>query len=181
MPQLAASKRKDYIRYWFVTVDPNVPRRKNGETDPVKIAEFIESVLDDHRGWSRFGYTFQRISAEEGLVSREDPSMWKYVFHIRLSLPDTILKNCLFGDLNCADLMDNVVYIHNDLWMNGSEKSGMYLQEYRIYVVNHEIAHLLNRGHHKCSKEPRELCPVMYQQSISKGCCTPNPWPLDWE
>lgn len=175
----AASKSKSYVRYWFLTVDEDVPELS--ETDPDYVADIIDQVLNDEKGWKRMGYFFEEISAEEGLYARKKKSNRKYVVHIHLSTDKTVEKACNFGGLSCADLKDNTVYFNLDKWLYGTKESRMSLEEYRQYLIQHEIGHILNRSHNKCTDNENDSCPVMYQQTISKGCCKPNPWPLDWE
>jgi hypothetical protein len=48
--------------------------------------------------------------------------------------------------------------------------------EYRRYVVNHEVGHGLGHGHVGCPAAGAPA-PVMMQQSASLGACTANGWP----
>jgi predicted Zn-dependent protease len=173
----SASKDKTFVRFWFLTIDDDVkPYIPYEET-----ADFIDAVLQHPEGWSKHGYVFERIQADEGLIARRKRSNYKYVLHLRVSTADTVKKACNFGGLSCANLKDNIVYFNKDRWLHGSKESGLSLDAYRVYVVCHEVGHLLDRGHKKCSNDINEACPIMYQQTISKGCCKPNIWPLDWE
>lgn len=176
--KLAASRSKAFTRYWFLTIDKNTqeifPR-------PDFIEMFIERTLNDERGWNGQGYHFQKIDASLGLMLREDARNRKRVLHIRMSRPETIEKDCDLKGLSCADLERNIIYLNSNRWTQGSKKSGLSLQDYRTQLVNHEIGHLLARGHHSCPSNHRSPCPVMYQQTISKGCCRPNKWPLAHE
>lgn len=176
---VAASRDKSFPRFWFFTVDPDVDGVDEGDQEA--IADFIEKVLLHPMGWRKHGYRFIRTSPEEGFFARQRMSNIKHVLHLRLSLPGTVEKHCKFDGLSCASLENNVVYFNRDRWFHGSKASGLTLDAYRVYLICHEVGHLLDRGHKRCSNDSRDLCPVMYQQTISKGCCTPNPWPLDWE
>jgi hypothetical protein len=171
-----ASHSKEYVRYWFLTIDSDVP-----DVDAKKVTEWITAVLADPRGWKSHGYAFQQVRVEEGRWSRSQPGMKKYVIHVHISTDDSIKQECAFGGLSCADMEENVIYFNRDRWLYGSIESNMDLANYRIYVINHEFGHLLNRKHNTCNDKQSELCPVMYQQTISTGCCQPNPWPLFWE
>ena len=171
-----ASRSTDYPRFWFLTVDPDVH-----DIDEDEATLWVEEILQDERGWKRFGYQFINIDTDEGLYLRSLPGMKKYVFHLRMSTPTTIKSECKFDGLSCADMGQNVIFFNRDRWLYGSKESGLPLDEYRYQLCSHEIGHLLGRGHHKCSKNHHDKCPVMYQQTISKGCCSPNPWPLEWE
>lgn len=171
----AASKDTSFPRFWFLTVDEDVYGIDEGET-----ADFIEQVLLHPMAWRKHGYKFIRILPEEGFVARKTVANRKHVLHLRISLPETIDRHCKFDGLSCANLKDNVVYFNRDRWLHGSKASGLSLEAYRVYVICHEVGHLLDRGHKRCSDD-MDRCPVMYQQTISKGCCRPNAWPLDWE
>lgn len=167
--------------YWFLTVDRDVV-----DVDAEDAAAMVEGVLADPRGWVRFGYTFQRVPVCCGLKARRDKGVQNFagkesVFHLRISTEETVLRTCRFAGLSCADLRDNVIYFNKNRWVGGSPQSGLVGIDYIRYVILHEIGHLLGRGHHSCTANENDACPVMYQQSISTGCCRPNPWPLDWE
>lgn len=173
----AASKDNSFIRFWFLTIDDDVKH----EVDYEETVQFIDEVLQHPNGWKGHGYMFELISPEEGMLARKSRRNYKYVLHLRISTAKTVEKECKFGGLSCANLKDNVIYFNRDRWLYGSKESGLSLPAYRVYVVCHEVGHLLDRGHKKCSASGEEKCPVMYQQTISKGCCKPNVWPLPWE
>jgi len=59
------------------------------------------------------------------------------------------------------------VYINAQLWINGVPESGLSLNRYREYVINHEFGHALGYDHQKCN-DANEICPVMYQST--RGC-----------
>jgi hypothetical protein len=177
---MVASADPNFPRFWFLTIDADVQETVGSVTD---IANLIQDVLSHPKGWASRGYRFEQVSAEEGLITRFISSFKKYVSHIRMSSSETIKNTCKFHDeeLSCADLSNNVIFINSNRWNHGSVESGLSLEAYRVYLVNHEFGHLLNRGHSGCSSNYRDLCPVMYQQTISNRCCKPNSWPLSWE
>lgn len=178
---LVASNSTSFTRYWFLTIDTNVAEIP-GKTDYLFVSNFIEKTLSDPKGWNRFGYIFFQISPIDGINLRKNEENNFFVFHIHLSQPTTIRNMCdLPNNLSCADLSKNIIFFNVDRWINGSKESGLSLSDYRVMLTNHEIGHLLNRNHNMCSKNVNDSCPVMYQQTISKGCCKPNKYPLDWE
>jgi len=127
----------------------------------------IKSVLEDKRGWERLGYNF---------CYKEKNAKFK----IKIVKEEKIIKTCKFSGLSCADTSKNIIYINIKRWRNGSKLSKLSLDEYRTYVINHEIGHLIGRGHVKCGKSGSKV-PVMVQQTLGISDCKPNPWPLYWE
>jgi predicted Zn-dependent protease len=61
-------------------------------------------------------------------------------------------------------------------WVDGHPDYLGDLTDYRRYVLNHEVGHILGLGHVDCpgSGVP---APVMQQQSIGLNRCAPDPWP----
>lgn len=66
------------------------------------------------------------------------------------------------------------IFIDQDNWQNGVPESGLTLEQYREYVINHEFGHGLGYDHQPCagmekpqinSKLGNILCPVMYQMT----------------
>jgi len=173
-----AASSNTFPRFWFLTIDKDVPK---GTINYDETVQFIQTVLDDQRGWSRKGYTFHNITSKEGLKTRKNKMAQRYILHLRISTEKTVDKECGFGGLSCANLGKNVVLFNLNRWLYGSQESSLPLHHYRVYVINHEIGHLLSRGHRGCSRIKMDKCPIMYQQTISKGCCIPNIFPLDDE
>lgn len=163
------------LHYWFITIDNDV----ENEIFICNVAYKIECILDDKKGWKKLGYNFKQIQPIKGLELRKNKENWRNVFHVRFSSPETIKKTCNISDLSCADMGKNIIYFNKDRWLHGSKESNLSLDDYRNYVVLHEFGHLLNRLHQKCTLNKNDKCSIMYQQTKSTGCCTPNPWILD--
>jgi len=129
----------------------------------------INEVLDDKRGWERLGYRFRYV------IRKSDAE-----FKIKIVNEEKIVKICKFSGLSCADMTRKIIYINVKRWRRGSKGSKLTLDNYRTYLINHEMGHLLGRGHNKCGKGDTKV-PVMVQQTLGIGDCKPNPWPLYWE
>ena len=138
------------IRY-ITKVDSDV------KYDPKKFAEEVALYLNDPDGWVSEGYDFEEVTTE-----RPDTVI------IRLSSPKTLLNNnCRRSDLSCADLGGKHMYLNSMRWTQGSKDSKLSLDDYRQYVVSHEMGHITcpGRGH---------PAPIMMQQTIGIGQCKPN-------
>ena|SRR6478609_3669065 len=166
-----------YTRLWFLTIDDDTSHLVKASD----VARTIDTNLLDPKGWKRFGYNFTQINPAYGLYLRLNKNNWKYVIHVRISMEETIKGACGFGKLSCADMAKNIIYFNVNRWLYGSKESGLSLEDYKNYLIFHEWGHLLGRGHATCSKNEDDPCPIMYQQTISKGCCRPNSYPLDGE
>lgn len=128
---------------------------------PVQTAYAIGLYLNDPDGWSKHGYFFEPVN------DRED-------VHIRLSSSSTIEKICgLPNRLSCAELGGKRMYLNAERWFHGAQPSRLPLDDYRQYMVSHEIGHILGHEHTTC---PCKGCkaPIMMQQTLGIGECKPN-------
>lgn len=139
-----------------IVVDEDV-RKYYSVREPALIEFYIVTYLNDPNGWGIF---FEPVKTGEDVV-------------IHLSMPDRIQKVCGFAHLSCAELGGRIVYLNAYRWFYGAPKSKLSLEDYRQYMVSHEIGHILGYDHKKC---PCKGCkaPIMMQQTLSIGQCKPN-------
>jgi Protein of unknown function (DUF3152) len=138
---------------------------------PAEVAATVDKILADQRSWAAAGWaTFQRV--DSGPVD----------LHILLSTPATVDRLCAplqtNGELSCRT-GDRVV-INAKRWAFGAEAFGEDVENYRNYVVNHEVGHRLSKVHADCT-DAGDPAPVMMQQTKGVGECKANPWPLRTE
>lgn len=132
-------------------------------------AEFrtqANATLNDGRGWSRLGVTFQEVQSGGAftLVLSEASQM-------------TSFSSGCGVDYSCR--AGRYVIINQDRWQGATlswNTAGGSLRDYRHMVVNHETGHWLGHGHSNCSAagQPAQ---VMQQQSIDLQGCAFNAWP----
>jgi hypothetical protein len=134
--------------------------------DATELASIVDQVLSDPRSWA--------ASSEYGLVRVPTGGLFQLV----VTSPETTDEVCAplqtIGQLSCA--IDGVVAINLERWLTGSRGWTETLDDYRAWVINHEIGHQLGEAHRRCPGEG-ELAPVMQQQSIDLDGCMANPWP----
>ncbi len=134
--------------------------------DPGEFAAFVMATLNDSRSWGHGGtMTFARTAGSAQIV-------------VRLASPDTSAALCrplvTFGRLSCSEGQFAILTSYR--WFHGqSEFNG--LTQYRQYVVNHEVGHVLGHGHLHCGGAG-QLAPVMQQQTKGVAPCRPNAWPF---
>jgi hypothetical protein len=136
--------------------------------DAVAFAQAVERVLADPRSWGAAGRrSFQRV--DHGDVD----------LRVVLASPRTTDDLCApmttEGRLSCADGTRAVVNARR--WLTGAPSYRGHLAEYRAYVVNHEVGHVLGKSHADCPGRG-EPAPVMMQQTLGVGACRPSPWPF---
>ena len=133
--------------------------------DAGAVAEEVESILSDERGWITRGHLLVREDGDADL-------------RILLASPTTADRLCAplltRGRLSCRN-GQNVV-LNAWRWHNGAETYPDDLEGYRQYLVNHETGHALGYGHLGCP-EAGAPAPVMVQQTKTLLGCSPNPWP----
>jgi hypothetical protein len=82
--------------------------------------------------------------------------------------------------LSACDMRSREVWINEDRWFRHiPDESQLPLAAYRAYVLQHELGHALGKQHAKCT--PPGPVPVMVQQTVGIGGCTPNPFPTPHE
>ena len=124
-------------------------------------------ILNDPRGWSTIiDKKFQFTS-----LDRSD-------FEIIFATPNTVDELCAplatNGIYSCR--RENKVVLNYFRWLAGAKDFGTDLSTYRLYLVNHEVGHMLGWGHNACPAEGA-LAPLMMQQSKSTNGCKPYGWP----
>ncbi len=128
-------------------------------------------TLNDSRGWSRLGVSFQEVSGGGSftLVLSEANQVPSFNYNVCSNV-----WSCQVG---------RYVIINQDRWLSASDAwtaGGGSLRDYRNMVVSHETGHWLGHPHlYTCGVGG--LAPVMMQQSIDLRGCSFNPWPLDGE
>ena len=143
-----------------INIDDDVKRKfmiKNAS----EIIMLIIIYLNDPDGWNSKGYTFEHVDANEDVF-------------IRLASQKTIVEMCgLPNNLSCAELGGRNMYLNAERWFHGAKESKLDLENYRQYMVSHEIGHILGFDHQKC---PCVGCkaPIMMQQTLGIGKCIPN-------
>ncbi len=131
------------------------------------VSDMILKILNDPRGWSTIANKkFQFTSFE-----RSD-------FEIIFATPNTVDELCAplatNGIYSCR--RENKVVLNYFRWLAGAKDFGTDLATYRLYLVNHEVGHMLGWGHTTCPAEGA-LAPLMMQQSKSTNGCHPYGWP----
>lgn len=140
------------VRY-RTQVDPDV------HYNPESFRKEVMIYLSDPDGWSQY-YRFVYASGGAAKV-------------IRLSSPTTLkTEGCKDDSLSCATMNGSDIWLNSDRWMRGAPASKLPLEEYRQYMVSHEMGHSLGYDHVKCPGEGP--APVMLQQTLGIGACTPN-------
>lgn len=136
-----------------------------------ELTDFVMETLNDGRSWSAAGFRF-----------RVDPAA---PYRVVLAEPAEVDRLCRPLQTRSAVSCQNgsAVALNADRWRSGPGSWWTAsLDDYRRYMVNHEVGHLVGQRH------PTPRCPdkgapaaVMEQQTKGLEGCTANAWPLWWE
>ncbi|QQM46875.1 DUF3152 domain-containing protein [Streptomyces liliifuscus] len=145
---------------------------ENGLTQsPADVAEQVEGILADPRGWTADGRSgFRRVSS--GTAD----------FVVRLATPGTVDAICgkyglnTRGEVNCNVGKDVVVNLKR--WLLATPVYAADVDAYRALIINHEVGHFLGHGHVTCPGAGKPA-PAMMQQIKGMLGCKPNVWPYD--
>ncbi len=138
------------------------------KVDAYCLSNFISTILNDKRGWATV------VGKEFQIVNYYDAD-----FHIFLANPNTVDELCYplqtNGIYSCRN--GNQVIYNYFRWLSGAKDFGLDIGTYRLYLINHEVGHMLGWGHTGCPSQ-NALAPLMMQQSKTTGGCIPNGWPI---
>ncbi|WP_367324714.1 DUF3152 domain-containing protein [Streptomyces sp. HUAS ZL42] len=136
-----------------------------------EVAEEVERILADPRGWTADGTSaFQRVSG--GATD----------FVVRVATPGTVDKICgrqgldTGGEYNCS-VSENVM-VNLRRWLLATKVYARDVPSYRALIINHEVGHFLGHGHVGCPGAGKPA-PAMMQQIKGMNGCVPNVWPYD--
>ena len=130
-------------------------------------AAAVDATLADPRSWGAGGRrSLQRVDGGDVDV------------RVVLASPRTTDRLCAplrtGGYFSCANGARAVVNAAR--WLTGAPSYRGRLEDYRAYVVNHEVGHALGRGHERCGGAGKPA-PVMLPQTKGLQGCTANAWP----
>ncbi|MFF7265270.1 DUF3152 domain-containing protein [Streptomyces sp. NPDC008159] len=135
------------------------------------VAEEVERILGDPRGWTADGDSaFQRVSG--GATD----------FVVKVATPGTVDDICgayglnTGGEVNCN--VDDNVMVNLKRWELATPVYADDVTAYRALIINHEVGHFLGEGHVGCPGRGKPA-PAMMQQIKGMKGCVPNVWPYD--
>lgn len=148
------------------------------EADFSHFSEHVDWTLTDQRGWSlNNDFRYSQVS---------DPGAAEV--RIWLSDPNAVANAAPVCSAQYSCTVGDDVYINEENWDGGGEGAWgdpALLDEYRHYVVTHEVGHWVGFGHVRCDDywhDPQARpMPAMEQQSKAseqEACGAIHTWPL---
>jgi hypothetical protein len=137
-------------------------------SDVEDFARHAATTFADVRGWSMGGSLgYSRV-----------PTAGSFTLWLAEAGQMTSFSTACSPSYSCR--VGRHVVINETRWRVPPPSWTRTLDDYRHYVVLHELGHWLGQGHASCSGKGQPA-PVMQQQSVSLQGCTANVWPLAWE
>lgn len=136
------------------------------DVDGALFAQMVMATLNDPRGWGADGsVSFARTDGDADI-------------RVVLASPDEVDDLCApletVGRYSCG--RNGHAALNYTRWVQATPEFADRTQ-YREYLVNHEVGHLLGHPHVECSG-PGEVAKIMQQQSVEVHPCVPNGWPF---
>lgn len=138
------------------------------DTPLTEFRDKVVETLDDPRGWELGGTIDLRYSDDDGL------------FTVVLASPAEVEAAAPICSSDWSCRVGDRALINEQRWTDGTIGYPLPIDDYRSYVVNHEVGHWLGVDHRDCPGFD-EPAPVMMQQSKSIGGCNPTVWPVPEE
>ena len=132
------------------------------------LGKLIPSILNDSRGWIK-------VTDKEFQLVNNTESEFEFIFASPEKTDELCFPLETNGIYSCRN--EQQIVINYFRWVNGAIDFGSDMETYRLYLINHEVGHILGWGHVGCPKEDA-LAPVMMQQSKSTMGCVPYGWPI---
>jgi hypothetical protein len=136
----------------------------------------IHQTLNDPRSW---GISFNDVPLDFLLKLPKETA-----FIIRLT-PATHL-NKMYAQfkeqqLSVANMDQRTIHINYCRWTEGCpNQSQLPLEQYRQYVIQHEVGHMMGKGHPTTLPNQKEA-PIMMQQTLGIHQFQPNQWPTEFD
>lgn len=138
-----------------------------------KDRNLIQRIFQDPNGWRSMGVNIEVVDDISGLPKSKK--------NFILSNTQGSLMNAMFPrtNLNGLSVTDRTsipykIFIRRENWTSLPSRSEYKtLNDYRIAIINHEVAHVLGYKHVSC-KGPGYLSDVRQQPTLSLGGCKPT-------
>ncbi len=155
-----ASGSSGTLYRYAVAVETSAHLKPNG------VANTIAGVLNDPRSWTGDGEVRFALVPESKAA-------------VKLYLASTKTASVLCGsgaEAAYACTKGDTVVINAGQWRAGSPSYSGDNGDYRTFLINHAIGHLIGKKDAACAGKGKQA-PVMLQQGAGLDGCTANPWP----